>query len=120
MVKKSDAWHSPEAKKKAIENRMAVKEEKKLLKDCLEEMLRRKIRNARTPEGEELTVRHRLCQAVIDKVLSCGDVKGFEVIRDTIGEKPTDKVEHSGTVVMPVVEVDGVELELNIGEEVVK
>lgn len=32
-----------------------------------------------------------LCTALLEKALS-GDVKAFEVIRDTIGEKPVDKV----------------------------
>lgn len=32
-----------------------------------------------------------LCTALLEKALS-GDVRAFEVIRDTIGEKPVDKV----------------------------
>lgn len=37
----------------------------------------------------------KLSVALIDKAM-CGDVKAFEVIRDTIGEKPTDKQEITG------------------------
>ena len=33
----------------------------------------------------------KMSTAMIDKAL-CGDVKAFEAIRDTIGEKPVDKV----------------------------
>ena len=35
--------------------------------------------------------RQELCTALLDKALS-GDVRAFEVIRDTIGEKPVEKV----------------------------
>ena len=35
--------------------------------------------------------RQELCTALLEKALS-GDVRAFEVIRDTIGEKPVDKV----------------------------
>lgn len=44
-----------------------------------------------TPEGEEKTLQDGILAALIMKALS-GDVKAFEVIRDTIGEKPVDKV----------------------------
>jgi len=37
----------------------------------------------------------RISLAQLEKALN-GDTKAFEVIRDTIGEKPTDKVENSG------------------------
>ena len=37
----------------------------------------------------------RISLAQLEKALS-GDTKAFEVIRDTIGEKPTDKQEISG------------------------
>lgn len=37
----------------------------------------------------------RMSLSMIEKALS-GDTKAFEVIRDTVGEKPTEKVETSG------------------------
>jgi len=37
-------------------------------------------------------VQSKLCTALIDKALK-GDTKAFEIIRDTIGEKPTDKAD---------------------------
>lgn len=40
----------------------------------------------------ENDIQKRLSLALIDKALS-GDVRAFETIRDTIGEKPTDKQE---------------------------
>jgi hypothetical protein len=37
----------------------------------------------------------KISLALISKALN-GDTKAFEVIRDSIGEKPTDKIEQSG------------------------
>ncbi len=39
----------------------------------------------------------KLSLALIEKAMN-GDVKAFEVIRDTIGEKPTDKQEITGDI----------------------
>ena len=35
-----------------------------------------------------------------------GDTKAYEIIRDTIGEKPTEKIEHKGSI--PVVVEDDI------------
>jgi hypothetical protein len=37
----------------------------------------------------------KMSLALIEKAMN-GDTKAFEVIRDSIGEKPTDKIEQSG------------------------
>lgn len=42
-------------------------------------------------------IQENICLALIDKAQS-GDIKAFEVIRDTIGEKPIDKKEFGGGV----------------------
>jgi len=39
-------------------------------------------------------IQEKICTALIEKAQS-GDVKAFEVIRDTIGEKPVDKLAHT-------------------------
>ena len=44
-----------------------------------------------TTDGKEKTVQEGILASLIMKALT-GDVKAFEVIRDTIGEKPVDKV----------------------------
>ena len=51
-------------------------------------------------EVEEITNRALMLKAQILKAFM-GDSKAFEVVRDTIGEKPVDKqdIAHSGTVV---------------------
>lgn len=41
---------------------------------------------------EDLTNRALMLQKQIQKAIIDGDTKAFEVIRDTIGEKPTDKL----------------------------
>ena len=48
------------------------------------------------------TIRQKISVALIQKALN-GDVKAFEVIRDTIGEKPTDKQKVSTSVIAPPV-----------------
>lgn len=58
-------------------------------------------------EGE---TQEKISLSVIQKALN-GDLKAFEVIRDTIGEKPTDKVDLKGSMtyektIKEVVDVD--------------
>ena len=45
--------------------------------------------------------REEINDSIISKALS-GDTKAYEVIRDTVGEKPTDKIESSGTQTLEV------------------
>ena len=60
------------------------------------------VRRARKTLAEELLAllskgdtQERMSLAQLEKALK-GDTKAYEVIRDTIGEKPTEKVENSG------------------------
>lgn len=69
-----------------------ARKEKKLLKELLEEAL-----NRDTETGNEYV---NITRALI-KEANRGNVKAYEVIRDTLGQKPVDKVEHSGAI--PVV-----------------
>lgn len=71
-----------------------------------------KARKARKTLKEELLLllskgdtQEKVSLALIQKALN-GDTKAFEVIRDSIGEKPTDKIEHSGAI--PIVIDDDV------------
>lgn len=57
-----------------------IRKERKALKEQLLMML------------ESGDIQENICLALIDKAQS-GDIKAFEVIRDTIGEKPSDKHE---------------------------
>lgn len=60
---------------------------KKLLRECLEELLAKEY----TSEGKTLTGSEALAVALMKKAMK-GDVKAFEVLRDTAGEKPIEKV----------------------------
>ena len=51
-------------------------------------------------------IQNRISLALIDKALA-GDVKAFEVIRDTIGEKPKDVIEN---VAPPVINIKGIKI----------
>lgn len=66
-----------------------ARREKKTIRKSLELLLER------VQEGEELTGAESVAAALFYKALS-GDVRAIEVLRDSVGEKPTDKVEHQG------------------------
>lgn len=71
------------------------RERKKLLKECLEILLERDVKGsdgATVPGAEAISVE------LFNKALS-GDIKAFEVIRDTVGQKPAEKVAATQTVV---------------------
>ena len=77
---------SEEAKKRGRQgglNSVAAKRARKTLKETLLMML------------EEGNTQDNITLALLDKALK-GDTKAYEVIRDTVGEKPTDKIEQSG------------------------
>ena len=77
---------SEEAKKRGRQgglNSVAAKRARKTLKETLLMML------------EEGDTQNNITLALLDKALK-GDTKAYEVIRDTVGEKPTDKIEQSG------------------------
>ena len=67
-----------------------AKRKKKLLKDCLNELLASEItdKNGVTRTGSEAAA-----VTLWNKFMKTGDPRIFEVIRDTAGEKPVDKVE---------------------------
>ena len=66
-----------------------VRRERKALKERLELLLAGEVDGVE--RGELLAL------ALIQKGLS-GDVKAFEVIRDTLGEKPSDKQQTEGSI----------------------
>lgn len=68
------------------------RKEKKLLKELLEDAL---------SKGTETDNEYINITLALIKEANKGNVKAYEVIRDTLGQKPIDKVEHSGSI--PVV-----------------
>lgn len=69
--------------KKSVEARRR----KKLLRECIEELLEREYDTA---QGKMLGA-EALAVQLMKKALS-GDIKAFEVLRDTAGQKPVERV----------------------------
>ena len=65
-----------------------AKRQKKLLKECLDELLEREWENK---QGEKNTGAEAISLTLFRKALA-GDMKAFELVRDTAGQKPVDKV----------------------------
>ena len=75
-----------------------ARREKKTFRATLELLLDRKL------DGSPLTGREAVAFALFEKAMS-GDVKAFQELRDTVGEKPVDKQELSGSLdVVSVIE----------------
>lgn len=62
---------------------------KKLLRECLTELLEREYvsSDGKSMDGADL-ISAKLFQRAMD-----GDIKAFETIRDTVGQKPVERVE---------------------------
>lgn len=88
-----DSQRARELQEKSVEKRKQNIAERKTLREELLALLQQ----GKTQE--------RMSLSIIEKALN-GDTKAFEVIRDTIGEKPTDKVENSGEQKM-IIELQG-------------
>lgn len=87
-----------EAKEKGRKGGIAsgeARRRKKTIRETLEMML-----SGQMPDGS--TRRDAIVVALMEKALS-GDVRAFEAIRDSVGEKPTEKmnVSTAGSVVFP-------------------
>lgn len=65
-----------------------AKRKKKLLKECLDELLQKEWENR---NGEKMAGSEAISVALFKKALA-GDMKAFEIVRDTAGQKPIDKV----------------------------
>lgn len=68
---------------------------KKLLRECLDELLAREY----TADGKTLTGSEALAAALMKKAMK-GDVKAFEALRDTAGEKPVERIETNAEIVV--------------------
>jgi hypothetical protein len=79
--------------------RAAKIKEKKTMKEMLDYLLEKEIANK---SGEKASTQEAISIALIKQALN-GNVKAYEVIRDTIGEKPTEKQEITNTTPQIVV-----------------
>lgn len=76
--------------------------ERKKLKESLEILLQEIITDKK---GIELTVQEAIIKSLVKQAID-GNVKAFETIRDTIGEKPVNKNEVTGADGMPLTAPD--------------
>ncbi len=70
-----------------------VRRAKKTMREMLEYLLEKEITNNK---GEKATTLEAISVRLIKKAMT-GDVRAFEVVRDTIGQKPTEKVDATNT-----------------------
>lgn len=77
-----------EDRAKGYAKRMENKARKKALKECLEILLERDIK---ANNGETMTGAEAISAKLFEQALK-GDKKAFEIVRDTAGQKPADKV----------------------------
>lgn len=88
-------------RKGGIMNGVRAKERKKL-KESLEILLNEIITDKK---GVKLTVQEAMIKALVKQAID-GNVKAFETIRDTVGEKPITKNEVTGADGMPLTAPD--------------
>lgn len=66
----------------------AARRNKKMLRDCLEILLEKEITDK---SGNTMTGAEAMAAKVFQQALK-GDLKAFEIVRDTAGQKPVEKV----------------------------
>ena len=74
--------------KKGAEKSAESRRNRKLWKEALEILLEKMMEDE---NGEEVTGSEAISASLFNKALA-GDTKAFEIIRDTIGQKPVEKV----------------------------
>lgn len=74
---------------------------KKTMKEMLDYLLEKEINNK---QGEKVNTQEAITLALLKQALN-GNVKAYEVIRDTIGEKPT---EQHKVIINPVQIIDDI------------
>lgn len=76
---------------------------KKMLRDCIDYLLELEDKTAQHEDGSPMSGAEQLAYNLFVKALSETDTakaaKAFEVLRDTAGQKPVEKVQNTQTVV---------------------
>lgn len=73
---------------KGGKNSVEARRNKKILRDCLEMLLEKEISDK---SGNKMTGAEAMAAVVFQKAIK-GDLKAFEIVRDTAGQKPVEKV----------------------------
>ena len=90
-----------------------AKRKRKTIREELEFLLEKQLKNNK---GEDISTREAISTAMIGQAIK-GNVKAFIAIRDTIGEKPTEKTQTELTLTQALVEfVDGKSDDKDSGE----
>ena len=90
-----------------------AKRARKTIREELEFLLAKQLKNNK---GEDISTREAISTAMIGQAIK-GNVKAFMAIRDTIGEKPTEKTQTELTLTQALVEfVDGKSDDKDSGE----
>ena len=90
-----------------------AKRKRKTIREELEFLLAKQLKNNK---GEDISTREAISTAMIGQAIK-GNVKAFIAIRDTIGEKPTEKTQTELTLTQALVEfVDGKSVDKDSGE----
>lgn len=103
-----------------------VRREKKEMRETLESLLTMSmksgkivdvdtIRNFAALKGKNISVQDAIMIAQIQKAMK-GDTRAAEYVRDTVGQKPTDSVNLSGSVANPFEGLTTEQLEKMIGD----
>lgn len=71
-----------------------ARRDKRKLRDCLEVLLEAKVTDDET--GKKVTGAEAMTKALFQRALA-GDDKAWELFRDTVGQKPIDRVEQTNT-----------------------
>lgn len=90
LIKNEDLTPSQRRENAAKAGKASVeaRRKKKLLRECLEELLEKDITDK---SGNTMTGAEAMAVRVFKQALK-GDLKAFEIVRDTAGQKPVDKV----------------------------
>lgn len=87
---------TPEEASKGGKKSAEVRRKKKMLRECIEYLLERTDPTALDENGEAMTGAEQLSTNLFLKALTESDTakaaRAFEVLRDTAGQKPVDKV----------------------------
>lgn len=89
-IKINSAEMARKYQKKSVESRNKNTAEKKDLRKALEILLEKTV--SKDKEGNDISGAEALALKQFEKALK-GDTRAFEVIRDTSGQKPVEKVE---------------------------
>ena len=81
---------------KSHESRKANTKRRKALKEELDYLLQQRMIDPETGKKTKTTIQTALTNALIAEALD-GNTKAFEIIRDTVGEQPTQKITISET-----------------------